>query len=128
MADTLSQAARSENMRRIRGKNTRPEIAVRRALHAAGLRFRLHRRELPGCPDIVLPSRRICVFVHGCFWHGCSRCRSGRRRVASNVPYWSAKIARNKARDAQSVARLRKLGWKVLTIWECEARQPTKLK
>lgn len=114
-------------MRRIRGKDTGPEMAVRRALHAAGLRYHLHRRDLPGHPDIVFPAQKACVFVHGCFWHGCRQCRSGRRSVATNRAYWTAKIERNKARDKANAQLLRKLGWAVFTIWECELKGAGKL-
>jgi DNA mismatch endonuclease (patch repair protein) len=120
--DTVSPQRRSEIMRRIRGKDTAPELAVRRFLHGEGLRFRLHRAGLPGTPDLVFPARRTCVFVHGCFWHGCQRCKAGRRRVKSNAAYWAAKLAANRARDRRAAAALRAAGWRVLAVWECEVR------
>lgn len=112
-------------MRAVKGKNTGPELVVRRALHAMGYRFRLHRRDLPGTPDIVLPSRRVAIFVHGCFWHG-HRCRKG-RLPKSNVAFWAEKIDRNKARDRAVRAKLRRQGWRAMTIWQCQTRDCTKL-
>lgn len=125
--DRISPASRSENMSRIRSRNTKPELVVRRFLHAQGFRFRLHRKGLPGKPDIVLARRRAVVFVHGCFWHGCPHCRAGRRKVLSNVDYWTAKLARNRDRDARTAAELTAAGWRVLTVWECETRNPATL-
>lgn len=125
--DTITPTRRSEIMAAIRSKNTSPELAVRRYLHAAGLRYRLHRRGLPGRPDIVFPSRRICVFVHGCFWHGCPRCVDGRRAVRSNIEYWTPKIAGNQARDERHRDALTGAGWTVFTIWECQAREAVTL-
>lgn len=118
--DKLTPQGRSRNMSRIRSQDTLPELKVRRFLHACGLRFRLHHRNLPGKPDLVFVSRRACVFVHGCFWHGCPHCVDGRRRVKSNLTYWSNKISGNRERDERNRAALTKDGWKVLTIWECE--------
>ena len=112
---------RSEVMSRVRSKDTTPEIAVRRALHAAGLRFRLHRRDLPGRPDIVLPGRRTVVFVHGCFWHSHAGCKRA-RTPATRLDYWLPKLRRNVERDQASEAALKAAGWRVLVIWECEAR------
>src|SRR5579885_1916920 len=114
-------------MSRIRGKNTKPEMAVRRYLHRAGLRFRLHRRDLPGKPDIVFPTRRALVFVHGCFWHGCPVCIDGTRRVKSNEQYWTDKVTYNRQRDARHQDTLAALGWKVIVVWECEIGDATKL-
>lgn len=111
---------RAENMARIRGKDTQPEMMVRRAFWAAGLRYRLHDKRLPGNPDLVFPGRRTVVFVHGCFWHcheGCGNFRIPKTRTE----WWAAKLARNKARDAEVCARLEALGWEVVVIWECEA-------
>lgn len=107
-------------MSRIRSKDTQPELRVRKYLHAAGLRYRLHGAALPGKPDLVFASRRLCVFINGCFWHGCMRCTDGLRRPKTNRTYWLPKISRNKARDKRNIRRLREAGWKVLTIWECE--------
>jgi len=108
--DTVSRERRSQIMSRIRGRDTVPELAVRRFLHAAGLRFRLHRFDLPGRPDIVLPSRRACVFVHGCFWHGCPKCVDGTRTVKSNTLYWRQKVETNRARDQRNQKRLEASG------------------
>lgn len=118
MADRLSVEARSRLMSKVAGKNTAPELAVRRAAHAAGMRFRLHRRDLPGTPDIVFPKYRAAVFVHGCFWHGHS-CAKG-RLPKSRTDYWEPKIAANRERDAAKRAALVAAGWRVLTIWQCE--------
>jgi DNA mismatch endonuclease, patch repair protein len=127
MADTVSRARRSEIMALIRGEDTQPELRVRRFLHRVGLRYRLHVRGLAGRPDIVFASRRTCVFVHGCFWHGCRRCVDGTRSVKSNANYWSGKVKGNKARDARNVAELRRAGWQVLTMWECETEKEERL-
>jgi DNA mismatch endonuclease (patch repair protein) len=108
---------RSEVMARVRSKDTTPELAVRRAVHAAGFRFRLHRRTLPGSPDLVFSSRSIAVFVNGCFWHGHS-CEDG-KRPSSNVEYWNRKIGRNVARDQANYKALRRMGWKPIIIWTC---------
>jgi DNA mismatch endonuclease (patch repair protein) len=97
MADSLSVRARSENMRRIRSKDTSPELRVRGYLHSAGLRYVLHKRALPGQPDLVFPSRRVCVFVRGCFWHGCPRCIDGTRAVKSNTAYGKTKFGETKS-------------------------------
>jgi len=112
--------SRSENMRRIRGKDTGPELRVRRLLRELGFPgYRLHRKELPGRPDIAFVGRRKAIFIHGCFWHGHS-CRQGLRRPKTNADYWVPKIERNRARDATQLVELRNLGWDVLTVWECE--------
>ena len=118
MTDNRSPESRSALMSRIRGKDTAPEVAVRRVLHSLGYRFRLHRRDLPGTPDIVFPSRRKVIFVNGCFWHahGCSKGRAPKSRL----DYWKPKLKTNKARDAAQVRALKKLGWSVLTVWQCE--------
>ena len=127
--DTVTSARRSQIMAAIRSRDTSPEVAVRRYLHAAGLRYRLHVRDLPGRPDIVFRSRRICIFVHGCFWHGCPRCIDGSWvPVKSNTRYWTAKIAGNKQRDRRHRQALSALGWTVLEIWECDLRDAAVLK
>lgn len=113
--------ARSAVMRAVRSRDTKPEMTVRRAAHALGLRFRLHRKDLPGSPDLVFPSRKTAVFVHGCFWHG-HDCARGARLPKTNADYWRAKIARNVARDARARGELEALGWRALTIWECELK------
>ena len=117
-------ASKSREMARVRSKNTEPEIAVRRALHARGYRFRLHRKDLPGKPDIVLPKHGLAILVHGCFWHGCSRCDRGRRLPKSNAPFWTAKLTANKERDRRTIAALEASGWTVAIFWECEIRAP----
>lgn len=108
-------------MRRVRSKDTSIERKVRSALHRLGFRFRLHRSDLPGKPDIVLPKYRTVVFINGCFWHG-HDCARGNRIPATNRDYWLAKIGRNKSRDAKSKANLEELGWQVLHVWECQLK------
>lgn len=116
---------RSWTMAQVRSKNTKPEVAVRKAAHGLGLRFRLHRKGLPGTADLVFASRRIALFVHGCFWH---RHSCGRASVpASNIEYWAAKFDRNVRRDALNAAALRKSGWRYICIWECETKDVKKL-
>jgi len=116
--DILTPERRSELMGRIRGKDTGPELRVRRFAHGMGYRFRLHRRDLPGSPDVVFPSRKAAIFIHGCFWHRhtCGRAYEPKTRPA----FWAKKFAGNVARDRQAKRALRKAGWKVLVIWECE--------
>ena len=121
MADKLTPSQRSHCMSSIRGKNTKPEILVRKGLHARGFRFRLHNRKLPGSPDIVLPKYGVTILVNGCFWHGHKGCRYA-TRPKSNVEFWETKIARNKHRDEVTTAHLEALGWHVITVWECELR------
>jgi DNA mismatch endonuclease (patch repair protein) len=118
--------SRSENMRRITGKNTTTELAVRRLLFQHGFRYRLHRAELPGKPDIVFVSRRKVIFVHGCFWHAHS-CRVA-HKPRTNEGYWSPKLRRNQERDTLHLAALKATGWKVLTIWECELKDVPSVK
>lgn len=120
--DKVSAERRSQIMSRIRSKDSVPEMAVRRFLHARGLRYRLHTKGLPGKPDLTFPGRRACVFVHGCFWHGCPRCVDGKREVKSHQPYWTAKVVGNRARDERNRTALEAAGWHVFVIWECEAR------
>lgn len=126
MADRISSERRSLLMSRIAAKNTTPELAVRALAHAMGFRFRLHRRDLPGTPDLVFPKYRTVVFVHGCFWHrhsGCSKATTPK----SNVEYWKAKFERNVERDIRAIRALGESGWRVLTVWECDAKQPDKI-
>jgi len=120
MADVVPPEVRSRMMSGIRGKNTQPEWIVRRALHARGYRYRLHLRNLPGCPDIVLPRHRAVVFVHGCFWHGhdCSLFRWPKTRPE----FWRAKIDRNRTNDEKHRAELLSMGWRVAVVWECALR------
>jgi len=120
MADRISRERRSENMRRIRSRDMKPEMTVRRIVHGMGYRYRVSRRDLPGKPDLVFGPRRAVIFVHGCFWHQHS-CRDG-RIPKSNREYWEAKLARNAERDRQAVALLEEKGWRVLVIWECETK------
>ena len=126
MVDKISGERRSENMRRIRSRGTRPEMVVRRLVHALGFRYRLHRRDLPGKPDLVFGPRRIVLFVHGCFWHQ-HECQDG-RVPSSNRRYWQAKLARNVERDVQVRQELERLGWRVLIVWECETKNEEKLR
>ena len=127
MTDVYGREKRSAVMARVKGKNTTPEIRVRKALTALGARFRLHRKDLPGSPDIVLPGRRLAIFVHGCFWHG-HDCPRGARVPKANRDYWVAKVGRNRARDATSREALAGLGWRVETIWECDLKDQAALK
>lgn len=121
MSDVFSPEKRSEVMGRVRGKNTGPELRVRKLLWRLGARYRLHRRDLPGSPDVAMPGRRLAVFVHGCFWHGHS-CPRGARKPRQNADYWRAKLERNQERDAAACAALQAGGWRVETVWECELR------
>jgi len=107
-------------MKRVRREDTAPELAVRRFLHRAGLRYTLHGAHLPGRPDVVLPRRRTVVFVHGCFWHG-HDCAHGSVQSKTNAAFWSRKIADNRARDARKADELRAAGWRVEVVWECQA-------
>ena len=119
--DVYPPEKRSAVMRQVKGKDTAPEMTVRRALTALGARYRLHRKDLPGNPDIVMPGRRLALFVHGCFWHG-HDCARGARVPKANRDYWVAKVGRNKVRDNRSRADLEARGWRVETIWECELK------
>ncbi|WP_445490634.1 very short patch repair endonuclease [Rhodopseudomonas sp. RCAM05734] len=119
--DTLTVKQRSERMARIKGKDTKPELAVRKALFGRGYRFRLHRKDLPGKPDLVFAGRRKVVFVHGCFWHAHENCKVA-NLPKSRTEFWQAKFFRNRERDKANEAALRSAGWDVLTLWECEAR------
>lgn len=115
-------------MRRIRSRDTSPEMLVRRFLHSKGLRYRLHPAHLPGKPDLVFPALRSCVFVHGCFWHGCTLCVDGTRRVQSRSTYWIPKIQGNQRRDRAHQRALSSAGWSVHVIWECQLRDQSKLR
>lgn len=108
-------------MSRVKGKNTGPELRVRKVAHSQGLRFRLHRNTLPGTPDLVFPRRRIALFVHGCFWHRHVGCRKA-SDPGTRPEYWSNKFASNIARDSRVIAELEELGWRVVVIWECETK------
>jgi DNA mismatch endonuclease (patch repair protein) len=124
MADKLTAIERSRNMASIRSKDMKPELAARKAAHSLGFRFRLHRKDLPGKPDLVFPKYRAVIFVHGCFWHQHAEpsCLDG-RPPKSNLAYWGPKLARNAARDEASRAQLEAQGWRVLVVWECETKQ-----
>lgn len=113
-------------MARVKAANTRPELQVRSMLHRLGYRFRLHRKGLPGKPDIVFPSRRTAIFVHGCFWHQHPGCKNAMRPI-SNTTYWNAKLDSNTMRDRQNLQDLRALGWRVVVVWECELKDMERL-
>lgn len=119
--DVYDAAKRSAVMRRVKGRDTTPEMTVRRALTRLGARYRLHRKDLPGNPDIVMPGRKLALFVHGCFWHG-HDCARGARVPKQNRDYWEAKVGRNRARDAKNATALAERGWRVETLWECELK------
>lgn len=120
--DTLTPEQRSLNMSRIHGRDTKPEVIVRKYLFAKGLRYRKNDKRFPGHPDIVFPKYKTVIFVHGCFWHGHEGCRYF-RIPSSNVEFWEVKIRRNRERDKKDAAELEKLGWKVITVWECRIRR-----
>jgi DNA mismatch endonuclease, patch repair protein len=123
MVDSVTPALRSEIMSRVRSKDTRPEMIVRRMLHKAGYRYRLHAADLPGKPDLVFAGRKKAIFIHGCFWHmheSCARARIPKSRVE----FWTTKLSANRDRDTKNVAELQQAGWAVLTIWECELGRP----
>ena len=126
MTDLVSRKQRSDNMRAVRGRDTTPEIRVRRIAHRLGYRFRLHRADLPGKPDIVFPRLGKVVFVHGCFWHQHRRCRKG-SMPQSNTEFWRSKLQRNVQRDAENLVALKAIGWKVLVIWECETNDEARI-
>jgi DNA mismatch endonuclease (patch repair protein) len=126
MTDIYSKGRRSEIMGRITSQDTRPEVRVRSVLHRMGFRFRLHRKDLPGKPDVVLPKWHVVVLVHGCFWHGHENCCEG-HVPKTNSAYWAPKLERNRRRDAENAARLQQLGWKRIVIWECQTYSLAKL-
>jgi len=124
--DIVDRETRSRMMGTIRGKNTKPELVVRRLAHSLGYRFRLHRGDLPGSPDIAFPKFGAVIFVHGCFWHrheGCRLCTT----PSSNLSFWSEKFRRNVERDRQAEAALSSMGWRTMIVWECQTRDPTAL-
>lgn len=126
MADVFSKEKRSEIMSRIKGGNTKPELIVRSLLHRLGYRFRLHRKDLPGKPDIVLPRHKKVVFVNGCFWHGHEGCKRS-SIPSSNTEFWETKIKKNIERDKTKIRELKRLGWKVLIIWQCRIKDTDKV-
>lgn len=126
MADSLTPSRRSENMRRIRSKNTKPELLIRRLVHAMGYRYRLHSSDLPGKPDLVFRGRQKAIFVHGCFWHQHSACAEG-RIPNSRREYWLPKLTRNQERDQTHLDTFAQMGWKTLILWECEVKDITVL-
>lgn len=127
MTDKLSRERRSANMSAIRSRGMKPELRVRRTVHAIGYRFRLHRRDLPGKPDLVFTGRLKAIFVHGCFWHQHAGCQDG-RMPRSNTSYWWPKLTRNMERDSEHLAQLSTDGWDVLVVWECETVDESRLR
>ena len=127
MADVFTPEKRSEIMARVKGADTGPELLVRSMIHHMGFRFRLHRKDLPGSPDLVLPRHRKAIFVHGCFWHGHEGCRRS-ARPSSNKEFWNKKLSGNVERDKRDQEALRQAGWRVLVVWECETKDKEQLK
>lgn len=125
--DITTADAKRQQMAKVRSKHTTPELAVRRALHARGLRFRLHSKDLPGKPDLAFPKHRLALFVHGCFWHGCTKCNRGLRRPKQNSKFWNSKLKQNQSRDDRNIAHLIALGWRTAVIWECATRKAENL-
>mgnify|MGYP003602984324 CR=1 FL=1 len=127
MTDGLTPEERSRLMSRIRGKDTKPEMLVRRLAWSLGVRYRLHRRDLPGCPDMVFATRRKVIFIHGCFWHRHEGCHAN-RIPKSHVEFWTDKLEKNRLRDMDNQAKLREMGWDVLVVWECETKDQDALR
>ena len=125
--DRLTEEKRSWNMSRIKNRDTQPELKVRSILHRMGLRFRLHRKDLPGKPDIVLPKFKKVIFVNGCFWHR-HDCKNGKHLPKSNVRFWTEKLEGNKKRDKRNIRELEELGWNVVTVWECQTNSQEDIK
>jgi len=126
MTDVFSKKKRSWIMGRVKGRDTKPEILVRSIVHRMGYRFRIHCKDLPGNPDIVLPRHRKVIFVHGCFWHGHKGCPRS-ERPSTNKKFWNTKLDRNVERDKRLRRTLRRMGWKIFVVWECETRAPDTL-
>lgn len=124
MSEQMSKEMRSKIMRSIKSKNTKPELAVRKLLTKMGYRYRLHRKDLPGKPDIAFIGRKKVIFVHGCFWHGHEGCPIAH---TPNIEFWKQKLSNNKQRDRHALDELRRLGWKVLIVWECDLKKPSAL-
>lgn len=127
MADIYTREKRSAIMASVRSRDTRPELAVRSTIHRLGLRFRIAAGDLPGKPDLVLRRLKIAIFVNGCYWHG-HHCVKGRSKAKTNAEFWSKKISDNIARDRKNFARIRRQGWKLLVVWECQTRNPDQLR
>ena len=125
--DSVTAARRSQIMARIRSKDTKPEMQIRRMLHSLGYRYALHKRDLPGTPDLVFPARRKIIFVHGCFWHQHKGCIDG-RIPKSRKNYWKPKLLHNVERDRRNISKLRRSGWKVMKVWECCVRDESRLR
>lgn len=123
MADKFTPEQRSSIMKKVHSTNTTPEIKVRKLLHSLGYRFRLHRVDLPGKPDIVLPKYKTVIFVNGCFWHGCPNCRHAKIRPKTHSEYWNKKLDRNIQRDKENYSKLEQIGWNVIVVWECETKK-----
>lgn len=121
MTDTLTREHRSWNMSRIKGRDTKPELLLRSLLHRAGFRFRVHAKDLPGKPDIVLPKYKVAIFVHGCFWHRHAGCRNA-TMPSTRAEFWSEKFRGNVERDARNIAAISDAGWSALTVWECDLK------
>lgn len=126
MTDTLSKEERSERMARIRGKDSTPELRLRRLVHGMGFRYRLHLRNLPGTPDLVFPARKAVIFMHGCFWHRHPGCKLA-RLPKSKLEFWETKLETNRKRDILRQRQLRKLGWRILIVWECQLSDPVRV-
>jgi len=127
MPDTLTGKQRKRCMSRNRGKDTSPEIIVRQQLYSLGYRYRLHRKDLPGCPDMVFSAKKKVIFINGCYWHRHS-CKKGRSKPETRKDFWQTKFFRTKQRDKENRKQLKKLGWQILTIWECQVKDLEKLK
>jgi len=127
MSDILTPSQRHTVMSHNKGKDTNPEISVRRLIHSLGLRYRLHRRDLPGCPDMVFPGKKKVIFINGCYWHR-HNCKKGRSMPETRKKFWQAKFERTVERDKKNYKALKKLGWQVLVLWECQLRDLKKLK
>lgn len=126
MTDVLSKNERSRVMSKIKGQDTEPEMLVSSLVHRMGYRFRLHLRDLPGCPDIVLQKHKKLIFVHGCFWHGHKNCKRA-ARPSTNTKFWNDKLSKNMARDKRNLTALRQLGWRCLIVWGCQCKSPSLL-
>lgn len=127
VVDTLTPEARSERMSRVHAKDTKPEMKLRKLIHGMGFRYRLHRKELPGKPDLVFPGRKSIIFMHGCFWHRHEDCGLA-RLPKSKQAFWCAKLEANKARDQKNISTLKAAGWRILVIWECQLRDEDRVR